>query len=137
MSSGLNVAAAVKVAQNMPENSKIVTILCDGGQVYYVPKFELGLRSGLGLGLGLDLGLRLGLGLHLGLGVELENMAKNSKMVTLLCDGGQVNYVPKFELGERSGLGSIIVCIFCEEGQVNYVNLVGLRCILVNSFLKK
>lgn len=31
-SSAMNVCGAIKVAKTLPENSKIVTIICDGGQ---------------------------------------------------------------------------------------------------------
>lgn len=34
ISSGANVAAALKLAENVPENSVIVTVLCDGGYRY-------------------------------------------------------------------------------------------------------
>ena len=34
ISSGANVAAALKIAENAPENSVIVTVLCDGGYRY-------------------------------------------------------------------------------------------------------
>lgn len=33
-SSGLNVAAAVRVARTLPENSTVATVLCDGGGNY-------------------------------------------------------------------------------------------------------
>jgi cysteine synthase B len=39
ISSGANVAAALKIAENAPEDSVIVTILCDSGSRYTADKF--------------------------------------------------------------------------------------------------